>query len=1011
VFFKSTHNVIIAMVLSAGCAVSAWGKSPKECARAAGSLVNKDFSELWNHSAQQLRELRKEVLEMDDGIHAIGTILMANDFAMLSGPPGGGKSFAAAKMLESEIRGLDDKTKKNFYLQMHQLIAAGYFTGFPNIERLEKGDGKWELNLESSLIADKFILFLIEEIDKAHPANLQTLLSLLNERKAFLGAEPVDLLLRAGLFTTNNTIETLLASYKKDRPSGQALLDRMGVKAWIKNKMLHAENVKRLKHKDVPGAGLPHNPDLQLHLTSLKPLLNRVTIPSSVIVDAAHLIFDLDVEEQKRIEEARTNFKDQESGMHDGSEDEDLVTDHAPVNQFSNRSNRTLVLNTLKASFLMRQLEEGVPYQDIKYTIEKEDLEHLQTGALLQGEGKVRPKVLAQAVKLRSEGNSGVPTFETQALWDPYTSRLRWKDASGKIHTASYDRQTKAWSGESLASIGAYLGDDVEKGGRKYFALPQAEGVFAKLIEKYESDNPELLAQRHFEEDGTVDALFANIPHLTPDDRTVLKRMKKERSFFADRLKKTLERETNNERASKVDALEKVAAERIERIKERNAEIRTLKNSLVPGDWNTPAQRRAREELTRLSYANLVDAYPGSEYAIRSILEAAIAKQHVHLFGPPGGAKTAIARAVLGGLVDGLKYEGVDNYLWMQQFHKMVPEGQIIGSDNMQATKAGKVKVDKEGTLIDPKVHYGIGDEMERAHPGVTTAGLTVLNERRVPRGDSADPVNLETFVMTTNMMPSEWLEAFGPGGEKSAQATFDRVARKVYVSNKFDTPEELATFLIQTERSEGLVPEVFFPGEALKAWKDAGVRKESDSLFSVAYKATKLFIQENIERQRTQRLQHKSDDKTYPFWYLAPSDGSIRTESVNGAVWQSSVFLRHLLNPESESPPRSEFTFRDLGSVADTFRHQYSGSLEPYYEGADGLLQFRVKSPPRTALNLEERDRYLRDEMDRELERWQKHLNQAIKDAFMAQRELVAQFPSLFPELVRIKKPDGDGK
>ncbi|MFM8268812.1 MAG: AAA family ATPase, partial [Pseudomonadota bacterium] len=341
------------------------------------------LSEKWDRTAETIKRIKEKVKENDSTAHNIATALLAREFILLEGEPGGAKSLIARLFLESELSGISPEEFKIFQLQFHQLIQEGKITGFPVVK--DYLQGRFEVNTEDSLVGPKFALALFDEMEKALPSVTTKLLSVLAERKALHGNKVIDAVLRAGIATSNSTLAEFRESFE-DKSTADAILDRFGLKHSVGNKIVSDEAFLSVLEKrglvpedpfkpESPNKGNPA--EMTTHLTEFHDLISKVEIPDSLIDSIAKAHFDFDVLETQ---------------ANDAQVDHDYL-DIPPVfsaNQGTRRSLKKLVLKSLAARFLVDQLVNGVPFEKLRMTMEPKDLIHLQSGIILGGPGELK---------------------------------------------------------------------------------------------------------------------------------------------------------------------------------------------------------------------------------------------------------------------------------------------------------------------------------------------------------------------------------------------------------------------------------------------------------------------------------------------------------------------------------------------------------------------------------------------------------------------------------------------
>ena len=175
-----------------------------------------------------------EFRQMGPFLH-IGTVArITKGHIFFYGPPGSAKTYMVNWPMSGE-------PENPFKLQLHQMISENAFVGGQNFEAAKVG--RFEINTEGSL-AD-FTIALIDEVEKGNPADLATLLSLLNEREVLAVNKVIKALLET-LFATSNA--NLAEIFQQFLENGQgttapALLRRFQFKAFAYNWLPKAETL------------------------------------------------------------------------------------------------------------------------------------------------------------------------------------------------------------------------------------------------------------------------------------------------------------------------------------------------------------------------------------------------------------------------------------------------------------------------------------------------------------------------------------------------------------------------------------------------------------------------------------------------------------------------------------------------------------------------------------------------------------------------------------------------
>lgn len=171
-----------------------------------------------------------------------------------------------------------------------------------------------------------------------------------------------------------------------------------------------------------------------------------------------------------------------------------------------------------------------------------------------------------------------------------------------------------------------------------------------------------------------------------------------------------------------------------------------------------PTPQRLRAHLQAMGQGLLE-----RETAVRLLLLAALAGEHLLLIGPPGTAKSELARR-LARVFDGAR--------WFERLltRFSTPE-ELFGPLSLQA-----LEHDRHERLIDgylPTAGVAFLDEVFKANSAILNALLTLLNERRYDNGTQRLAVPLISVVGASNEPP----------GDESLQAFHDRFLLRVPVA------------------------------------------------------------------------------------------------------------------------------------------------------------------------------------------------------------------------------------
>lgn len=1052
------NQLLLTAIISSALGFVSTGQANLVCNKAASFIKSlpapltpeqkeKRIKAAWELSRTGIGELLADTYGMENTMYYILAAMMAKENVLIDGPGGGAKTMGARSAYEAQlnaVRGLSDRsdidhfkaellkvlwedrqqtdpTKQIFTQQFHATLSDTKILGGPDPFKFFN-EGKYVIDYSKALISDKNMFAILDELEKAPVALQMTLLSILNERQALAGNQVVQTMLESVAATTNATLGELIGQAQAHEVGGRkAMIDRFAVKVHVVNVSENGDALYFMLEK-VRSAKTKKRFTI-IDVRTLRPLMDKIQMSQEVLNAMTDISLHMDSYYNTELTKAYNSLQ----------KNDEVPKSAAPFSG-STRSQGKF-WNLWRSAFLVRQLMKGVPYSSLDLKFDAKDLVDLVPLLLHGGPDQFvaennLPVLFYQATGVipmtnlssNSENPKYIKNCISKGFYDPHTGIFSYLSTrTHQMRSVYFDYKTKKFQTQDPDIQLELMYDLEDNHDWSESRLFQRYGNLVKtLTQIHESleNGTRTAPQLRYKLTGRLSEFVnGNDAPLRNSAKLQLKEIMEAHNALLEVLNPKLEALAGKPRTP-VNVDDLIAYEK--QIDETSAKTRAQLKAALTSNNQQLIEEVAATALLNAS-RELKFRFIEAESNVQALLKNIFLRKNIMLFGGPGSGKTLLARTVLNAELEFISEAQIartssilskvllennvsPSSLWIKQFHPMSNEGDIVGRIDLKAVREGQGYVyNRTGSMSAKDVLFALLDEFEKAPPGVKTALLSLLNERKLMDGDMVVDSSLIAVVINTNATPGQFIT--GLGDFSTAFPIYDRVHTKAYSLNKL-TDVGLREFHRRIFAGLKMAlknPLFIHPLPSLAATYH--LQPAELRLISHIHQA---FLKSGVDKSETERVMYAADADGYRDFFMNTRGESGRSsistvlEELPGAVtFEKLTRDNKPLRPSELRRNGNSFDLDDLLAYANLVLC-YNPYYKIGYDTSNGMIQFKmITSAIESVENrLDPAEKKFKEHLKAEHESLVVILNNHVQKFVNDQRDLIRKNPKLYPSL-----------